>query len=172
MPLQKIDPLTFKENIFQKIGSEWFLLTAGNEENCNTMTAAWGGLGFLWGKNVATVYVRQSRYTYGFMEETDRFTLSFFGEGNQRDALAFCGSRSGRDVDKFEACGLHKIPLDGSTAIEEAELVITCKKLCRQPLLPESFTDPSVMEHYADHDYHTMYIGEIINIYRQTEGEK
>ena len=98
MPLQKIDPLTFKENIFQKIGSEWFLLTAGNEENCNTMTAAWGGLGFLWGKNVATVYVRQSRYTYGFMEETDRFTLSFFGEGNQRDALAFCGSRSGRDV--------------------------------------------------------------------------
>ena len=159
----------FRENIFTKMGSEWFLLTAGKPEACNTMTAAWGGVGVLWGKNVATAYVRKSRYTYEFMERDEIFTMSFFG-GSHRDVLNLCGSRSGRDLDKIKAAGLTAVPLDGGAAFEEAKLVLTCKKLFRQELSPENFLDPSIHKNYAGSDagdYHTMYIGEILGIYRK-----
>ncbi|PWL72779.1 MAG: flavin reductase [Clostridiales bacterium] len=167
MAFQKIDPKTFHDNVFTRIGSDWFLLTAGNEDCCNTMTAAWGGLGFLWNKNVATVYVRKSRHTFGFMEENDIFTMSFF-DPSHRDVLNYCGSKLGRDVDKIKECGLTKIMLDGGVAFEEADLVIVCKKLHHQELAPEYFTNASVEEIYAaDPDYHTMYIGEILGMYRK-----
>ncbi len=55
-------------NPFTKIGKEWMLITAGNKEKANTMTASWGGLGVMWGKNVAYVFVRDSRYTKEFID--------------------------------------------------------------------------------------------------------
>ena len=57
----KIEELQF--NPFTKIGKEWLLITAGDEEKHNTMTASWGGVGVLWGKNVVTTYIRPQRYT-------------------------------------------------------------------------------------------------------------
>lgn len=139
MAFTKMDIKDFHENVFTRMGSEWFLLTAGELEHCNTMTAAWGGVGVLWGKNVATAYVRKSRYTYDFMEQGDYFTMSFFGSSH-RDALSFCGSKSGRDVDKIRETGLTKTLLDGGVAFEEAELVIVCKKLFHEELSPQEKT--------------------------------
>ena len=96
--LEKIDPKTITENVFSLIDEDWMLITAGTAERCNTMTASWGGLGVLWRKNVATVYIRPQRYTFEFVEREDYFTLSFFG-GDYRPQLALCGSKSGREVD-------------------------------------------------------------------------
>ena len=48
----KAEELTM--NPFTKIGKEWLLITAGNEEKCNTMTASWGAMGVMWGKNAVT----------------------------------------------------------------------------------------------------------------------
>lgn len=70
------------------------------------MTASWGGLGVLWRKPVATIYVRPQRYTYTFLEENPYFTLSFFGP-QWKKQLAYCGAVSGREEDKFAACGFH-----------------------------------------------------------------
>ena len=100
----RIDPKELNQNVFSMIGEQWMLVTAGTAERCNTMTASWGGLGVLWGKPVATVYIRPQRYTLEFVEREDCFTLSFFGE-EYRKALALCGSKSGRDVDKVKECG-------------------------------------------------------------------
>ena len=100
----RIDPKELDQNVFSMIGEQWMLVTAGTAERCNTMTASWGGLGVLWGKPVATVYIRPQRYTLEFVEREDCFTLSFFGE-EYRKALALCGSKSGRDVDKVKECG-------------------------------------------------------------------
>ena len=55
----KAEELTM--NPFTKIGKEWLLITAGNEEKCNTMTASWGAMGVMWGKNAVTVYIRPQR---------------------------------------------------------------------------------------------------------------
>ena len=63
MAFKEVDIKSLNFNPFTKIGSEWMLITAGGESGCNTMTASWGGLGVLWGKNVATCYIRPQRYT-------------------------------------------------------------------------------------------------------------
>ncbi len=164
-----IDPKDLGENVFSLIGNRWMLITAGTAEDCNTMTASWGGLGILWNKPVATIYVRPQRYTREFVDRSDYFTLTFFKEGEQREALALCGSKSGRDMDKFAASGL-SVATDPSGApyVAQGELVLVCRKLYRQDMTPESFLDEAVRDkNYPQKDFHTMYVGEIVEAYRQ-----
>ncbi len=80
MSFQEVSIEELQMNPFTKIGKEWMLITAGNEEKHNTMTASWGGVGVLWGKNVVTAYIRPQRYTKEFVDAQDVFTLSFFGD--------------------------------------------------------------------------------------------
>ena len=72
-----------KEDIISIIGKEWMLITAGDIQHFNTMTASWGGVGFLWGKPVAFVFIRPERYTHDFVEQYDRLTLTFFDEADK-----------------------------------------------------------------------------------------
>ena len=74
------------------------LVTAGTKEKFNTMTASWGGIGWLWNKPVAFVFIRPERYTYEFVEKNDYLTLSFLGEENKK-IHAVCGSKSGRNIE-------------------------------------------------------------------------
>ena len=97
-----------KEDALNLIGKQWMLVTAGTSEKFNTMTASWGGLGWLWNKPVAFVFIRPERYTHGFIEASDCMTLSFYGE-EYREALKICGTKSGRDTDKVAATGLTPI---------------------------------------------------------------
>ncbi len=90
----EIKPENIKENIFDMVGRQWMLVTAGNRDKFNTMTASWGGAGILWNKPVVFSFIRPQRYTFEFMEKNDCYTLSFYDE-SYRDALKICGSRSG-----------------------------------------------------------------------------
>ena len=158
---------TLSENVFTLIDKDWMLITAGNGENLNTMTASWGGLGILWHRRVAFVFVRPSRYTYQFMEDEDLFSLSFFG-GNFREALNLCGTVSGRDVDKVDKAGLTPARREnGGIYFQEASLVFICKKLYFDDLRPELFLDPAIEDNYPKKDYHRMYIGEIIEVLKK-----
>lgn len=148
-------------NPFMKIGTQWMLVTSGNMDSWNTMTASWGGLGVIWNRNVSYVFVRYSRFTYEFMEKNSTFTLSFFPE-KYRDALNYCGSHSGRDVDKAVETGL--VPFSssaGSVSFNQSELILVCKKLYAGSIDPEDFIDPTVQDNYKTKDYHKMYVGEI-----------
>ena len=118
---------TLDMNPFTKIGKEWLLITAGTVDNCNTMTASWGGLGFLWNRNVATVYIRPQRYTKLFVDDNDTFTLSFFGR-DFRKALTYLGQTSGRDEDKIATAGLTSYLLENTVGFEEAEMIFVMKK--------------------------------------------
>ncbi|HHW47161.1 MAG TPA: flavin reductase family protein [Clostridiaceae bacterium] len=158
----EIKPEQITDNTFKLIGSDWMLITAGTLDAYNTMTASWGGLGVLWNKNVCFCFVRPTRYTYGFMEKADTFTLSFFDE-DYRDALRFCGSHSGRDVDKAAKTGLTPAQSgNGSVYFNEARMVIECRKLYFQDIDPANFLDPGIEKNYSQKDYHRMYIGEIV----------
>ena len=149
-------------NPYNQIGHDWMLISAGTEEKANTMTASWGGLGVLWGANVATIYVRESRYTKEFIDKSDYFTLSFLPE-EYREALAYLGKVSGRDEDKMEKTGLHFDYKHGIPYIDEASQVLICKKMAAVPLSKEHFTNTHIMDKwYPDKDMHTMYIGEIV----------
>ena len=98
--MKEIKPVEIKENLIDLIKNQWMLVTAGNTEACNTMTASWGFAGYIWNRPVAVTVVRPQRYTYQFMEKEDTFSLCFFDE-EYRDALKLCGSKSGRDIDKI-----------------------------------------------------------------------
>lgn len=101
-------------NPFTLIGKEWCLIGTKKEEKFNAMTASWGGVGVLWNKNVVTVYIRPQRYTREFVDASDVFTVAFFDESFKK-ALSLYGSKSGREIDKEKATGLH-VESDGEYA--------------------------------------------------------
>jgi len=161
MDLRPGDPTKLTDNVFSLIGHDWMLITAGNRNGFNTMTASWGGMGVIWGRNVCFCVVRPGRHTFGFMESADRFTLSFFDD-RFREALTYCGSHSGRDVDKVKETRLNPVFDGDSIFFAEARLVLCCRKLYFQDIDPSHFIDPAFdATHYPLKDYHRMYVGEI-----------
>lgn len=155
-----LDPKKLGENVFSLFDDRWTLITAGTGTHCNTMTASWGGLGVLWHKNVATIYVRPQRHTFSFLEENPYFTLSFFDE-SWRAALSYCGRVSGREADKFAHCGFHVAQTEENAPyIREASLVLVCRKLYWNDLDPAHMAK-DCLAHYEKQDYHRMYLGEI-----------
>jgi len=166
MALRKIDISELSFNPFDKIGKQWMLLTGGNKEKYNTMTASWGQLGVLWNKNVLTCYIRPNRYTYEFIDKDECFTASFFGE-EYRNALSFCGSHSGRDCNKAKETGLTPAEIDGCMTFAEAELVLVCRKLYSYDLQESGFlTDDGIPGKFFSSDpYHRAYISEIVGVY-------
>ncbi|GHT70038.1 flavin reductase [Spirochaetia bacterium] len=162
----------------ERIGSGWMLITAGNAQaggagDWNTMTASWGGLGVLWARDVAFMFIRPSRHTFGFANDNPLFTLSFFDK-KYHDALSLCGEKSGRDIDKAAGAGLSPIVFDGSLAggkaagavgFKEASEIIVCRKLYTHDFDPVAFLDPaSIEKSYGGKNYHRMYIGEIVSL--------
>jgi len=158
------DISTFNINPFTKIDGEWMLITAGNKNSYNTMTASWGGFGTLWNKSVATCYVRPQRYTREFLDNEDYFTLSFY-EDTFRPALATCGRVSGRDTDKAEATGLAPIFTEKAPFFKQALLVVVCKKIYKGEIDPKGILNPEIdVDNYPKQDYHNIYIGEVVKI--------
>lgn len=151
-------------NPFDEISKGWYLITSGDTNNYNTMTASWGTMGVFWSKPVVNSFVRPQRYTFEFMEKNDIFTLSFFDE-KYRSSLNYCGSHSGRDVDKAKECNLTPIAFEDATAFEEAELVFVCKKLYSYDIKPEQMIDQTIESFYPTHDYHRCYFGEILKVF-------
>lgn len=161
---KKITAEELTANPFKLIGKDWMLITAGDKEKFNTMTASWGGVGIMWGKPVATAYIRPQRYTFEFIENGDYYTQSFFDE-EYRDALKFCGSKSGRDYDKVKETDLTPVVDDetGAVYFKEAKLVFICKKMYAQFLNEESALTEDVTKWYNG-DYHKMYMSEIVSV--------
>lgn len=151
-------------NPFELIGKDWALVTSGSKDSFNTMTISWGGVGIMWGKPVTYSFIRPQRHTFGFMENNDYFSMSFFEE-DYRDALKFCGSKSGRDYDKVKETGLTTaFTEDGVPYFEEAKLVLVCKKMYSQFLNAESVVDNEAVDKWYDNDFHKMYISEIVKV--------
>lgn len=158
-----IDILEF--NPFTRFSNDWAVLTAGNEEKVNAMTISWGGVGVLWGKNVCYIFVRDSRYTKEFIDNGDTFSLTFFSKEFSKTPLKYLGGVSGRTEDKLKAAHLGVDYADGVPFIDDGNFVITCRKMSATPIRKEDFVDGSIDEAwYKDGDYHTMYVGEILQV--------
>ena len=155
--------MEFNVDSFGIFDKDWALVTAGAEGNYNTMTISWGGLGTLWSKSVATVYVKPIRYTHKFMEENDYFTVSFFPE-EYRKALGILGTLSGRDCDKVKEAGLTPRFLEKSVTFKEATVTLLCKKIYRQDLDALAMPQDVIKSYYETEAPHTMYIGEVVDI--------
>lgn len=166
MTFKKVNVEDINENFIKSIGKEWMLVTAGNKEKINTMTASWGFTGVMWGKPTAIAAVRPQRYTMEFIERENYLTLSFLGDN--KAAHSICGKKSGRDTDKINEAGLTPV-FDSETNapyFNEARLVLILKKKYVQPLTKSGFSDETIPnEMYASNDYHNMIYGEIVSAY-------
>jgi len=174
-----VSPYEFVGNPMKMIGKDWMLVSAAKDtgsdtfgKDYNTMTASWGGVGVLWNRPVAFVFVRPERHTFLFTEESPYLTLSFFG-GEMREELAFCGRNSGRDVDKAEKCGL--APLFSSDEngrsvfFSEAKVVLKTRKLYGKELDMGAFADDAPLEFYRTDGVHKMYVCEITEVLVKAE---
>ena len=148
---------------YEEFHRHWALITAGTPDDHNSMTVSWGGVGSLWGKPVATVYIRPNRHTYGYFEANEYFTVSFYPE-EYKNALGIMGSKSGRDCDKDTEAGLTPIPCCETVTYKEARRTLLCRKLFSQDMDPANFTPDVIRKFYGTEPAHKLYIGEIIEI--------
>ncbi|MDE7423246.1 MAG: flavin reductase family protein [Lachnospiraceae bacterium] len=156
-----ITPEELQKNPFTLIGKDWGLVTAGTKEKVNTMTVSWGGVGIMWGKPVAFVFIRPQRYTKTFVDNNETFSLSFYDE-YMRSTLSYMGSHSGKDVDKIKEMELTTVFEENTPYFEEANIVLCLKKLYKQEMQEANFIDKNCVEKwYPDSDYHHMYVCEI-----------
>lgn len=129
----------------------------------NAMTASWGGLGVLWGKKVAFVFIRPQRYTKKFVDDAENFSLSFFEE-SYKPMLGYMGKVSGKNEDKIKKSGLTVQDKDGAPVFKEASLTLICRKMYRQTLEEDCFVDKTnIGKWYPQKDYHDMYVAEIVD---------
>lgn len=148
---------------FELFDRHWALLTAGTPAHFNTMTISWGMTGTLWNLPCVTVYVRDSRYTLEFMEDSDIFTVTFFDEKYKKD-LGILGTVSGRHQDKIAMTGLTPVPLEQGVGFEQAKMTLVCRKLYEQRMDEEAIPREIRDRHYADHDMHHMFVGQVLEV--------
>ena len=167
---KEVMPELLRKNPFQAIGKDWMLITAGNGEGVNTMTASWGGLGVMYGKNVAFIVLRPQRYTKEFVDREDTFSISFLEKRKYKSVLNYLGTVSGRTEDKIEKSGLTLDFIDDTPYFNEANQVFICKKLYQQPMQGEGLINEKLdLTFYPDKDYHVLYIAEITKALQATK---
>ncbi|WP_202709406.1 flavin reductase family protein [Sporosalibacterium faouarense] len=142
-------------------------LTVKDGDKVNTMTIGWGNIGVVWGKPIFTVEVRYSRYTYELLENSKEFTVSIPLNKDLKEELGICGTKSGRDIDKFTECEL--TPEQGKVLstpiVGECELHYECKVVYKQAMEPGTLSDEIKEKYYTNNDYHVLYYGEIVATY-------
>ena len=147
------------------------ILSAGTKEHYNSMAIEWGSIGVSWKLPIFTVYVKDERYTYEFMQTTEIFTVSIINKKIYKK-FAVYGTKSGRDINKEEVAGTHIKFLDnGGITFDEAEEVFVCKMLGKAYIEDEN-SYPGLKAFYEKQKKyfktmkpHALFIGEIIEHY-------
>lgn len=156
------DVTELRDPIIGSISKEWMLITVRDENGkSNPMTASWGGVGYLWKRPVFWCVLRPQRYTHALAQASDAVSVSFYGE-EMRPALSYCGTHSGRDVDKEKEAGLQPILCGDYTFYRGARMVFCGKKLYVGQMQRQDFISPDIPDEcYPNGDYHYVYVCEI-----------
>lgn len=146
-------------------------LTVAKQDKVNTMTIGWGMIGVMWGKPMFAVGVRPSRYSYSFLDLGSEFTVSIPLTQKLKKELSFCGSHSGRSMNKIEALDIHYQPAKQVQApvIAECELHYECRVVAKNQLFGEGIEESIINRSYQQNDFHTIFYGEIVSCYKIVE---
>ena len=168
---RKVNVWEYAGHILENVG-KGVLLTTKADGRPNTMTIGWGTLGIEWGKPICTVFVRESRYTKELLDKNGEFTINVPMGQIDKNILSVCGTKSGRDMDKFQVLGLtEEAPETISVpAIKELPLTLECKVIYKQDQDPAAINKENDDRYYAkgtpnECDYHTAYYGQILAAY-------
>ena len=163
--MKPVNALDIVPTMMQQLPQGAFLTVAAKRQQ-NVMTIGWALVGILWQKPVLMVAVRNSRHTFGLIEDAESFTVSVPTTGMTRE-LEFCGTRSGRAVDKFTECGLAtgKAKKISAPVLAIPGYHYECRRLYKSALDPKLLAkDLDYL--YPKKDYHTLYFGEIVACYQ------
>ena len=163
--MKDLNYMTIAEDAISKIKKGAFL-TVKAAEALNTMTIGWATLGFIWQKPIMMVAVRPTRHTFSIIEKAQDFTVTI-PSADMSKAIAFCGTKSGRDVDKFKMCNLEIANSRNviSPIIKVSGIHYECK-IVYKSAMNEAHLDKSYDNAlYPQKDYHTLYFGEIVACY-------
>ncbi len=165
--MQAVDYLAVAEKAMQEIKKGAFLtVKAGN--SLNTMAIGWATIGYCWRKPIFMIAVRDSRHTFGIIEKATDFTVSI-PSGNMHAQVMYCGTKSGRDVDKFKECSL--VPFDAqkvtSPILDIAGLHVECNIIYKSAMDPHFLDIGCDAAIYPEKDYHTLYFGDILACYER-----
>lgn len=156
----------YAKEVLEALPKGAFLSVSDGKED-NTMTIGWGNIGFIWKRPILMVMVRHSRHTYKLIEASDSFTVSIPLYTKLGKELGYCGSKSGRDVDKWSEASLTKLKANKVSAplVGECDLHYECKIIGKQKLTGSVLLPELTQTFYGDGDFHTLYYGEIVGTY-------
>ncbi len=167
--MKNVNYLSVAEEVMQQIKSKGAFLVAKSKDGkkTNVMTIGWAAIGYMWSKPIMTVMVRKSRFTHHIIEKASGFTVSIPTD-DLKEALNFCGTKSGRDVDKFKEYNLTTIPAQKveTPIIDISGFHYECKIVYKSEMNPDFLCKEYKEDIYTDNDYHTFYFGEIVACYR------
>ena len=166
MPRQKIEYTQYFEQVMRTMTARGLLVGSYDAAGKgNLMTIGWGALGALWGLPLWMVLVRPSRYTYRCIEHSGCFSVNVPTEA-MAGACGICGSKSGRDMDKFAEC---KLTLEKATSVlaptvKECPIVYECRVIHSNDILPSKLAEEVLRGAYVDGDYHRIYFGQVLHL--------
>lgn len=157
----------FADELNSRWNGQGVFLTSAACGKANTMTISWGSVGVYWSRPVITAPVRLSRFTRGLIEQSGTFTISIPKKGEMAKELAFCGTKSGRNIDKFAECGMTAQPgrTVAAPVVGQAWMHIECRVMMTAEMEPEKFAEGKAGEVYPNGDFHTLFMGEVVDFY-------
>lgn len=160
--------LEIVEKVGAALGDKGIFLTTSGEKD-NSMIIGWGSVGIMWNHLVFMVPVRHSRFTHKQLAVGGDFTLSVPGEGME-EAFRVCGSQSGKDMDKFAACGMRKQPgkLVGVPVIGGCPYHLECRILAKTETDDKFLAEEVNQQWYVSHPgqgLHSLYFAKVLAAY-------
>jgi flavin reductase (DIM6/NTAB) family NADH-FMN oxidoreductase RutF len=168
--------INFPENLnvaLQNLPSGAFLTTKVDNK-VNVMTIGWGTVGVYWRRPVFSIIIRDTRYTKKLLDESHEFTVSMPLDKSMADALGYCGTKCGKDVDKIK-----ELKLKLADAKTTKTPVILCHSAvfeCKNILYSQKIDLPALdsdlkNQFYANDRSGTFYYGEISDCYEIGENQ-
>ncbi len=160
----------FAETMDQLDGDGLLLAASKPSGESNAMTIGWGTIGVIWGRPIFTVLVRPSRFTYQFIEASGAFTVNV-PTPEMRDFVIFCGTKSGRDYDKFTHFQMTVTPGQtvNAVTIDACPLIYECKVVQKNDINPATLDPKIISRFYSQGDFHRVYYGEILGTFARQE---
>ncbi len=157
-------------NPITKVAQEGVAIVAEAGGKVNATSSHNGGVGHIWGKNVVFAFLRNTRYTKELLDKSDYFSANFFdmSEKSNVQLMKVLDQLSGRNEDKLAACRVEVEHAMNVPYLDGANFIILCKKIAAVPMTENTILNQEILEaNYTERhldDFHTMYIGEILDV--------
>ncbi|RLD19375.1 MAG: flavin reductase family protein [Caldiserica bacterium] len=169
MEIKNLDFTHYLRKTLEMMDDPGLLLLSGNANESNVMTIGWGTIGIIWGKPIFCVLVRPSRYTDNFIKKYNEFTVNVPSAGMEKTVL-YCGTVSGKNYNKFKKKNITLLPGKKvkCPTIKKCDIVYECRVIHKNSIVPAELMFEISPKYYPKGDYHTIYFGEILAVYKQS----